>query len=416
MKSRKLKTDVVIYGAGPAGIIAALNLQKQGVEAVIVEKSKFPRFVIGESLLPKCMDYLEELDLIDIISNAGFQTKYGAIFERNGKRCSFSFAEQYSQGHSWTWQVKRADFDALLSDIAIERGIPIHFGTGVESVLLGDQHHLTLAQSEMGENLEISSKFIIDASGYGRVLPKLFDLSQPSQVVSKGSVFAHFEDPSRQNEGGNNIVVFSFNENKNWAWMIPFSDQTCSVGIVGPEETLPPFIADDYQGFKDFVAHHADFNGRFSDSKSVIPVKHIMGYSIGVKKMFGKGYVLCGNSTEFLDPIFSSGVTLAMSSGFLASDLVARELKGENIDWQSSYEDHLRKGIDIFRTYIDSWYNGDLQKIFFAPEIDPTMKEQICSVLAGHVWDTSNPFVTKHKRILKTLAQVIDIGYQSKGV
>ena len=123
--------------------------------------------------------------------------------------------------------------------------------------------------------------------------------------------------------------------------------------------------------------------------------------------MFGPGFVLAGNSTEFLDPIFSSGVTFATASGLLSAKMAHKHLSGETVNWQTEYQDVVQKGIDVFRSYVTGWYNGDFPTIIFADHVDPVIKKQICSVLAGYVWDESNPFVKKHDTILATLAQVI---------
>ena len=123
--------------------------------------------------------------------------------------------------------------------------------------------------------------------------------------------------------------------------------------------------------------------------------------------MFGDGYVLSGNSTEFLDPIFSSGVTFATASGLLSAKMTHKHLQGENVDWKTQYEDIEQRGINVFRSYVSGWYSGDFQTIVFAQNIDDDIKKQICSVLAGYVWDQSNPFVKKHETILPTLAKVI---------
>ena len=125
--------------------------------------------------------------------------------------------------------------------------------------------------------------------------------------------------------------------------------------------------------------------------------------------MFGEGYVLCGNSTEFLDPIFSSGVTLATFSGLMAAKLVNEQLDGREVDWKGEYEEVVTEGVEVFRSYVDSWYTGDLQTIFFSEKIREDFKKQICSVLAGYVYDKSNPFITKHRTVIKTLAKVINL-------
>ena len=134
---------------------------------------------------------------------------------------------------------------------------------------------------------------------------------------------------------------------------------------------------------------------------------HISGYSIAVKKLYDEGYVLTGNSTEFLDPIFSAGVTFATESGIIAGKLASRKLKGENVDWDKEYVSHILHGVETFRTYIEAWYDGSLHEIFFSKRVDKKIKDQICSVLAGYVWDKSNPFVARHKQSVKNLANFL---------
>ncbi len=138
----------------------------------------------------------------------------------------------------------------------------------------------------------------------------------------------------------------------------------------------------------------------------VFPVKQIKGYSISVKQLFGDGYALLGNATEFLDPGFSSGVTLALESANCAAKVVIKQLKGESVDWQKEYADYLMAGVDTFRTYVNAFYDGRLPTIFFSPQQDPDIRNQICSVLAGYVWDKQNPYVTQHERAVSSLAKV----------
>ena len=146
---------------------------------------------------------------------------------------------------------------------------------------------------------------------------------------------------------------------------------------------------------------------RFGDAEMVFEPRTIEGYSISTKQLYGDGYVLVGNATEFLDPVFSSGVTFAMESGNKAGHLVGKFLRNENIDWQNEYTDYMMQGINTFRTYVSTWYSGELHEIFFAENQDAEIKKQICSVLAGYVWDLNNPFVKKHEQAVKSLYNVI---------
>lgn len=201
--------------------------------------------------------------------------------------------------------------------------------------------------------------------------------------------------------------MHSFDNNKSWIWAIPFSDGSTSVGIVGDREKIEGLAENDGEKYKEFVRNFEDLNGRFADSQFKFEPRAILGYSIGVTKMAGEGFVLSGNSTEFLDPIFSSGVTFATASGLLSAKMTHKHLQGEAVDWKKDYEDVIQKGIDVFRSYVSGWYTGDFQTIVFAKHIDEDIKRQICSVLAGYVWDQTNPFVKKHDTILPTLAKVI---------
>ena len=399
--------DVLVIGAGPAGAVAASYLKKQGYQVTILEKEKFPRFQIGESLLPCCMEHLEEAGLLEAVKIKNFQKKTGAAFMRGNKRCEFLFSEQFTKGWTWTWQVKRADFDHTLAEAARANGVDVKFECEVLSVVAETDKQVTEYQDINGNLFNIESKFIIDSSGYGRVLPRLFDLSKPSAFSPRGAVFAHLEDVNRTEKTSNNIFVHSFDNNRSWIWAIPFSDGSTSVGIVSDKEKVVELAANNGEKYKEFIKGFEDLNGRFKDSELKFEPRNILGYSIGVKKMYGDGFVLSGNSTEFLDPIFSSGVTFATASGLLSAKTVHRHLQGEPVNWKTEYEDIIQKGINVFRSYVTGWYSGDFQTIVFAQQINTEIKNQICSVLAGYVWDQSNPFVKKHDTILPTLAKVI---------
>ena len=135
--------------------------------------------------------------------------------------------------------------------------------------------------------------------------------------------------------------------------------------------------------------------------------KTLQGWSSTTDAFFGKGFVLTGNVTEFLDPVFSSGVTLASVSAQMAANLVIRHLNGEEVNWKDEYMAPMAKGVDVFRTYVNGWYDGSLFNIFFAPEPDLEIRGQICSVLAGYVWDESNPFVARHEKNVRTLSNFL---------
>lgn len=405
--------DVVVIGAGPAGTIAAAKLLKEGKTVLILEKMTFPRFVIGESLLPQCMNYLNDLDLLPCIEAQQFQEKTGVCFYHEKEICDFLFKDQYSDGWHYTWQVKRADFDHALAKEVEKRGAIVRYASTVTSVTTGASvQSVSYENSEEGQQT-VQCKFVLDASGYGRVLPRMFDLEVPVSTPPRGAIFTHVEDKNRTEKAGRNIFVHAFNNNTAWIWSIPFSDGTCSVGVVGNKSFVEECEANNGQLFKELLASFPGLNGRYADVPMKFDPKVILNYAVSVKQLYGEGYALCGNSTEFLDPIFSSGVTLAISSGYRAADLTVRQLNGEQVDWENEYSERMKAGINVFRSYVNGWYDGTLGTIFFCKDPNEEVMHQICSVLAGYVWDETNPFVKKHANILGTLAKVIRMREES---
>ncbi|MCC6701681.1 MAG: tryptophan 7-halogenase [Fluviicola sp.] len=398
--------DVVVIGAGPAGAIAASKLMKDGFSVKILEKLQFPRFVIGESLLPLCMDYLDELGFLPAVVDQQFQVKTGVCFYHEHKKCDFLFENQYTKGWTYTYQVKRADFDLTLANVAIEQGADLEYNATVTAVKTSATKQAVSYTNEAGEALTIDCRFVIDASGYGRVLPQLFDLEVPVSTPPRGAIFAHVDDTKRTDKAGRNIFVHAFNNNTAWMWSIPFSDGSTSVGIVGEVPYIEECDENNGAKFREMIENFPGLEGRYTNNDLKFEPRKIVNYAVSVKQLYGEGYILCGNSTEFLDPIFSSGVTLAVSSGYKAAAIVADHLKGKEVDWDADYGDVLKKGIDVFRSYVLGWYDGTLGKIFFGENQNETIKQQICSVLAGYIWDDSNPFVRKHKTMLKTVAHV----------
>ena len=404
----KKEVDVLVIGAGPSGSVAAAMLNKAGVSVQVVEKMKFPRFVIGESLLPRCMEALEEAGLLEAVKAKGFQRKDGAKFVMEGKICDFNFSHQYTHGWQWTWQVPRADFDKTLADECERMGVSISYETEVTGIEILEDHSIITVKGSTGNMETIKAKFIIDGSGYGRVIPRLFGLERPSSLPPRKAVFCHVTDPRRSDAFEPNRIVVYVHQPKTWIWVIPFSNGNTSLGFVGD-----PAFFDQYKGtlkeqYQGLLAAEPEIAARFEQAEMIWDEpKMLQSWSVTTDVFYGKGFVLTGNVTEFLDPIFSSGVTLATVSAQMAAGLVIRHLKGEQVDWKEEYMNPMMKGIDVFRTYVNAWYDGSLFNIFFAPEPDLEIRAQICSVLAGYVWDETNPFVARHAKNVRALSNFL---------
>lgn len=402
------KTDVLVIGAGPSGTVAASIVHQAGYKVKIVEKQKFPRFVIGESLLPRCMEALEEAKFLDAVKAKGFQEKNGAKFVKNGKVCDYQFADQYTKGWKWTWQVPRAEFDSTLADTVEKMGVPIEYETSVTGIVFNDDGRSVTTVEDINGNIKhIEAKFIIDGSGYGRVIPRLFNMDKPSNLPPRRALFAHTVDRKRSMADEPNRITIVVHEKGVWIWIIPFSSGITSVGFVGDPSFFERFPGTPEQQFRAMLAAEKDIAERFKDVELVFEPRTLQSWSSTTNRFYGDGFVLTGNVTEFLDPVFSSGVTLATVSSQLAGKLVVKKLKGETVDWDKEYMDIMMQGVNTFRSYVMAWYEGTLDTIFFADNQDPKIKSQICSVLAGYVWDTTNPYVKDHTTALHKLARII---------
>lgn len=412
-----VKTDVLVIGAGPAGAIAAAMIDKAGLKVRVVERERFPRFVIGESLLPRCMEVLEDAGMLDAIKAKGFQQKFGAKFFRgNYEIADYNFSEQFTKGWTWTWQVPRAEFDLALATEVQRRGIPVDFQTTVTDIqILDNEESVTTVSKSDNTTEKIHARMIVDASGYGRVIPRLFKLEKPSTLDPRKAVFAHVQDPNRDKFEEPNRITIVVYAPAVWVWIIPFSNGTTSVGFVGGHKFFEKFDGDLTTQFKTLIAGMPYLTDRFGSAPFVFEPRKLEAWSSISEKFFGPGYVLTGNVTEFLDPIFSSGVMFATVSSHLASKLVIDKLKGRTIDWEKEYTEMLQSGVNTFREFVKGWYDGRLEKIFFTKNPDPLVKSQITSVLAGYVWDENNPFVADGEKALSSLIKRIDARQKFEG-
>jgi flavin-dependent dehydrogenase len=398
--------DVLIIGAGPAGSSAAALAHQAGLSTLVVEKQRFPRFVIGESLLPHCMDLLAEAGLLEAAAARNYLVKRGALFLRESERSDFSFGDQHTKGWDYTWQVPRADFDQTLANAVAARGVPFLFEHDVKAVDVARAHPRVTIAGPGGEERHIEARFVIDASGYGRVLPRLLDLDAPSRSPMRKAVFAHVRGEQRPSGPDAQRIWIIVSKSGGWLWIIPFSNGLTSVGIVGDGPTFAQFPDPPDECLRAVIDTEPNCL-RLRTGEWALEPRAITGYSCAVKKLYGDNFCLVGNATEFLDPVFSSGVTLALESANRATKCVIRQLRGAAVDWEAEYAAPMALGTNVFRSFVNSWYSGVLPELIFSIEANRPVKNKICSVLAGYVWDETNPFVSQPERKLEQLYRVI---------
>lgn len=400
--------DVLIVGAGPSGAIAGALLKRRGRNVLILEAQKFPRFSIGESLLTHCLDFVDEAGMLAAVENAGFQFKNGAAFIRGDEYGDFDFSDQFTPGRPSTFQVQRATFDKLLADEAEKQGVEIRYEVRVTAIAFEEGRIRVQARAANGDEFEVQPKFVLDASGFGRTLPKLLQLETPSSFPVRNAVFTHVADGAAEGSFDRNkiqVVVHPVNHDV-WYWLIPFPHGRCSVGCVARKGFFDNYPASPDERIRLLVGEEPFLTRILKDAVWDTPARELGGYAANVKSMYGKGFALLGNAAEFLDPVFSSGVTIAMRSSSMAAPLVDRELRGEHVDWDNEFEKPLRKGVDTFRAYVRAWYDGRFQDIMFAKNQPANIRRMICSILAGYAWDENNPFVAEPERRLNMVAEL----------
>jgi flavin-dependent dehydrogenase len=402
-------TDVLIIGAGPAGSMAAALLARRGYRVLVLERQKFPRFSIGESLLACSMELLSEAGMVEAVMSRSFQFKNGAVFDREGLFSEFNFAEKSSAGYPFTFQVPRADFDATLAAEAQRMGAQIRYEVEITAVdFAGDRARVTSRAADGATQIH-ETRFVLDASGFGRTLPKLLDLHRPSAFPPRAAIFCHVRD---------RIVSGAFDRQKIrvgihpkdhsvWSWLIPFSNGISSVGIVASIEHHQARTGTLEEQYWQALRAEPRLHELLASAETVRPVNELIGYAATVTQLYGKHFALLGNAAEFLDPVFSSGVTIAMKSASLAAQALDRQFRGETVDWERDFADELNYGVETFRSFVAGWYDGSLQDVIFFPRQQENIRRMICSVLAGYVWDRDNPYTGPQSgRRLRALAEI----------
>ena len=404
-----VSTDVLIVGAGPAGSVAAGFLRQQGRRVLVLEREQFPRFSIGESLLPQSMEYIQAAGMLRDVVEAGFQFKNGAAFAWGDKYTDFDFRDKFSDGWGTTYQVQRGTFDKVLADAAARMGAEIRYRHEVTAIdLEGDKPRVSARDAD-GNAFQVEARFVLDASGFGRTLPRLLSLESPSNFPVRGAIFTHVADhiPADGPFDREKIRVTVHPKHPDvWYWTIPFSKGRCSLGVVASQDFLSKYPGSEMARLRAIVAEDPGLSTLLKDAEWDTPARQIVGYSANVKSLWGKGFALLGNAGEFLDPVFSSGVTIAFKSAALATQCLAREFAGEAVDWQADYAVPLKSGVDTFRTFVDAWYAGGFQKIIFHERHTPDIRRMISSILAGYAWDQANPYVAQAKRRLAVLEEL----------
>lgn len=391
-----MSPDVLVIGGGPAGSAVSALLADRGHDVVMLEKEHHPRFHIGESLLPMNMPLFDRLGVRKEIEAIGI-TKYGAEFVSpwHDHTSHFFFAEAMDKSFPYAVHVRRSEFDEVLFRHAAKRGARTFEGHRVTFVDMdagkGGERVLVKVQDDDGVESEWRPRFVIDASGRDTVLSNQFGAKLRSKEHASAALFGHFTNAARQpgrNEG--NISLFWFDHG--WFWFIPLLDGTTSIGAVASPTYFKQRKTDPSTFLMETIALAPKLAARLTNAKMVEPATATGNYAYNSKYCRGDRFMMIGDAFAFIDPMFSSGVFLAMNSAFEGATAVDLWLRGENMMAEKAFrrfEHVMTRGPKMFSWFIYRITSPAIRKIFMQPRNVWRMQEALLSILAGDLFRTT---------------------------
>ena len=384
--------DVAIIGGGPAGSVAAALLARAGRRVIVLERDKFPRFHIGESLLPFSMQAFTRLGLHEKFARAGFMEKfggemYGACGDDGVK---FYFEDGFRSQTDRSYQVTRADFDKVLLDHAAESGAEVREETGVDQVeFCDDSAMLAISSKRNGGAEEITARYVIDASGRNSILSAKFKLKKNYEHLQKVSIFAHYGGMIRA-EGRDGTLTRMVRALDRWFWVIPLSAERTSVGVVldGAVYRQSGLSAEEF--LQQAIEEQPLLMQQMRDAERVTPVRTAADFSYRSTQLTGDRWMLAGDAAGFIDPVFSSGVFLAVLGGEQAADVLHEVLDHPRKRRKlfAHYERNINKAMDVYLRFVDAWYSKEFIEVFLHPQDLFQIPPAVNAVLGGNIGDS----------------------------
>jgi flavin-dependent dehydrogenase len=381
--------DVIVIGGGPAGSTAAALLARKGFSVLLLERDRFPRFQIGESLLPYNNDLFARLGVAEKLKVGDFLPKYGAQFVTGDGKIEYTFRFDRTlppEYHS-SFQVKRAEFDELLLRNASSTGVDVRERTSVTSVDLSDPSR-AVVQTGTGERHE--ARFVLDASGHGALLGSRIGEKSDVESLKKVAFFAHYRGVPRAEgrNAGNTVIIVLQNA---WFWMIPVNKELMSVGLVVDKDHVRNCGLEPEELLKRTIAATPWVAERMRDAERVTQVYARRDFSYRMKKIVGENYALIGDAAGFIDPIFSTGVFIAMKSADIASTAVEARLRKGSMRLLKRYQRDMSTALEKYFQFISNFYRREFLEVFLQPSERFGLLAVIVGVLAGNVfakkWD-----------------------------
>jgi flavin-dependent dehydrogenase len=379
--------DVAIIGGGSADSTAAALLARAGRRVIVFEREKFPRFHIGESLLPFSMKAFTRLGLHEKFLRAGFMKKFGGeiVGACSESGTKFYFKDGYRSQTDHAYQVTRGDFDKVLLDHAAECGAEVHEETSVDQVEFSNDE-VELGIKCNGSFHSIRARYVIDASGRTSVLGRKFKIKKTYDDLQKLSIFAHYDGVWRA-EGIDGTLTVLIRAIDRWFWLIPLTAERTSVGVVLDTEAFRNSKLRSEDFLEQALSEQPIIAKRMTDARRVSQVYMEADFSYRSARLHGDRWLLAGDAAGFIDPIFSSGVFLAVFSSELCADVLNEVLdhprKARRLF--AGYERAVNRAMDIYLRFVNAWYTKEFIEVFLAPRNILGLAPAVNAVLGGNV-------------------------------
>ena len=393
MENNSSNYDVIVMGGGPAGSSIASILAREGLSVILFEKEEFPRHHIGESLMTDTYWTFERIGILEKLKQSPFVRKYSVQFANSAGRESrpFYFFEANHHESAVTWQVTRAEFDKFLLEHAQEQGAVINQGTPVKRVLFdGDRAVGVEVTLKDGSVQRFDSKVIVDATGQQAILSNKFGWRVRDPKLKKAVLYSYFKGASREPDlnGGATLVLRTEPGSGGWFWYIPLENDITSIGIVADPDYLYKGRGKDFAKIlEEEIEKCESCRRRVAGATRVDKIYSILDYSYRSKQCAGDGFILIGDAYGFLDPIYSSGVLLALKMAELAADAIHDAFSNEDFSAArlGQFQSKLDRGIESMRKLVYAFYDEDFSFSKFLRKY-PDQRVNIINLLIGNVF------------------------------